>query len=364
MTSKPIIMNLLYILGPLTAFLITLLVIPILRKIAFRINMVDKPNLRKVHSAHIPLVGGIGIFIATTLALWLASPFEPGIFGLKNIYLAISLLLLMGVIDDFFDLRASMKLIIQLVLAHFVYSQGVKIESLHGIFGLYELAEWMQYGLTIMVIAGAVNAFNLMDGIDGLAAGLAMAGLTVFTFLALLTNQYLLVLIFVTYIGGLLAFLRYNLSKDQKVFMGDAGSLMIGFFLVISGIKLIQAAQSTANISLVILGVLAVLLVPVFDALRVFRRRLKSGKSPFSADKTHLHHLVLTTGLRHKASSLGIISLMIAIITIGFLSYHLAGLTIAFLVMLVLFSFATTILQFHNRLLLWKNKIKNMENAC
>jgi UDP-GlcNAc:undecaprenyl-phosphate/decaprenyl-phosphate GlcNAc-1-phosphate transferase len=356
-------MNSLHFIGPLAAFLITLLVIPVLRKIAFRINMVDKPNLRKVHTTPIPLVGGVGIFIATTMALGLALPFEFDILGFKNIYFAISILLMMGVIDDFFELRATMKLAIQLILAHFIYSQGIKIESFHGIFGLYEMAEWMQYGLTVVVIAGAVNAFNLMDGIDGLAAGLAIAGLTVFTFLAILTNQYLLVLIFVIYIGGLLAFLRFNLSKSQKVFMGDAGSLMIGFILVVSGIRLIQAAQSTSNISLVILGVLAVMLVPVFDALRVFRRRVKSGKSPFSADKTHLHHLVLTTGLRHKASSLGIVGLMTGILAIGFLSYHMVGLSVAFVAMLVLFSVTTSILQFHNRLMFWKNKIKSMEIA-
>lgn len=352
-----------HIIGPLAAILMTLLVIPVLRKIAFRINMVDKPNFRKVHTLPIPLIGGVGIFIATTLALGLTLPFDLDILGFKNIYLAMCILLMMGVIDDFYELRATMKLAIQLVLAHFIFSQGIKIESLHGIFGIYELADWMQYGLTVVVIAGAVNAFNLMDGIDGLAAGLAIAGFAVFTFLAVLTSQFLLALVFLTYIGGLMGFLRFNLSKSQKVFMGDAGSLMMGFILVVSGIRLIQAAQSTANVSLVILGVVAVMLIPVFDALRVFRKRLKSGKSPFNPDKTHLHHLVLTTGLRHKASSLGIVGLMTGIILIGFISYQLFGLTIAFVSMLFLFSFVTSLLQFHNRLMSWKSKIKKMEST-
>ncbi|WP_113922230.1 glycosyltransferase family 4 protein [Cognataquiflexum aquatile] len=355
-------MNSIHIIGPLAAFLMTLLVIPVLRKIAFRINMVDKPNFRKVHTLPIPLIGGVGIFIATTLALGLALPFDLDILGFKNIYLAMSILLMMGVIDDFFELRATMKLAIQLILAHFIFSQGIKIESLHGIFGIYELADWMQYGLTVVVIAGAVNAFNLMDGIDGLAAGLAIAGFAVFTVLAVLTNQFLLALVFLTYIGGLFGFLRFNLSKSQKVFIGDAGSLMMGFILVVSGIRLIQSAQNTANVSLVILGVVAVMLIPVFDALRVFRKRMKSGKSPFNPDKTHLHHLVLTTGLRHKASSLGIVGLMSGIILIGFISYQLVGLTVAFIAMLFLFSFVTSLLQFHNRLMSWKTKIKRMEN--
>jgi UDP-GlcNAc:undecaprenyl-phosphate GlcNAc-1-phosphate transferase len=356
-------MNVLYIISPITAFVLAMLLIPVLRKIAIKINLVDRPNQRKVHTNLVPLVGGVGVFMASTLALSLTLPFETAILAFKNTYVAAAILLLIGVLDDRFDLKASLKLAIQLLLAHFIYSQGIKIESLHGFGGLYELAPWIQYALTVIVIAGAINAFNLMDGIDGLAAGLAIAGFMVFSLLAIFNTQYWLALVFLTCIGALLAFLRFNLSKSQKIFMGDAGSLMLGFVLVVAGIRLLQTAQGTDRASLTALGVVAVLLVPVFDALRVFRRRMKSGKSPFSADKTHLHHLILSAGLKHKAATLGVVGLVAGIIAVGFICFQLEGITLAIASMLVVFFVAISALQFSNKINNWKNKIKWMENC-
>lgn len=356
-------MNIHYIISPVTAFLLTLLLIPVLRNVAVKIKLVDKPNQRKVHTNPVPLVGGIGIFIAGTLALGLALPFDADVWAFKNTYIAAAILLLMGVLDDRFDLSATLKLAIQLILAHFIYCQGIKIESLHGFLGLYELAPAMQYVLTVIVIAGAVNAFNLMDGIDGLAAGLAIAGFAVYAVLALRNGQPALALVALTCIGALLAFLRFNLSKSRKIFMGDAGSLTLGFVLVVIGIRLLQTAPGGTQAALTTLGVVAVLLVPVFDALRVFRRRMKSGKSPFSADKTHLHHLVLSTGLKHKTASLSIVGLIAGVIVIGYLCFQAKGLTIAVLAMLLVFFAITSVLRLHDNIGHWSARIKKMENA-
>jgi len=350
------------ILGLITTFLISYILIPIIRKMAIKINLVDKPNARKVHTNSVPLVGGIAIFISSSIALSLMLPFNMDFFSNMNIYFAVTTLLIVGVIDDKFDLRASLKLAIQLVLAHFIIIQGIKIESLQGLFGVYVMSDWMQYLLTLIVITGVVNAFNLMDGIDGLAAGLAILGFVIYTIIALLTNQYTLALIFISYIGGLLAFLKYNLSKNQKVFMGDAGSLIMGFILVVAGISMIQTAQNSSLISIVTLEVVSVLIIPVFDALRVFRKRIKSGKSPFSADKTHLHHLILSAGAKHKSATLSIIAIMALILIIGFVSYQLIGLTLSISLMLLLFYLITSMLQFHNHLNFWKNRIHKIEN--
>jgi UDP-GlcNAc:undecaprenyl-phosphate/decaprenyl-phosphate GlcNAc-1-phosphate transferase len=354
-------MNILFIISPVSAFLLATMLIPALREVAIKINLVDKPNLRKLHSRPVPLVGGLGIFVASSLALSLALPLEADVVVFKNAYIAAAILLLMGVVDDRFDLKASLKLAIQLLLAHYMYSQGIKIESLHGFWGVYALDPSMQYALTVVVIAGAVNAFNLMDGIDGLAAGLAIAGFVVFSLLAILNNQQGMALVFLTCIGALIAFLRFNLSKSQKIFMGDAGSLTLGFVLVVTGIKLLQTAQDTDRASLTTLGVVAVLLVPVFDALRVFRRRMKSGKSPFSADKTHLHHLVLSTGLKHRAASLSIVGLIAGVISFGYICFQVKGLTLAIVAMLLLFFAITSALQFNDKINDWKSRIKRME---
>jgi UDP-GlcNAc:undecaprenyl-phosphate/decaprenyl-phosphate GlcNAc-1-phosphate transferase len=356
-------MTTLYLLTPLAALIFAFLLIPVLRNLAFKIQLIDNPNYRKTHSNPVPLVGGIGIFIAAIMALGLAFPFEHEVFAFKNTLIAMAILLTMGMIDDRYDLSAGLKLAVQLILAHFIFVQGIKIESMHGLFGIYELSEWLQYALTILIIAGSINAFNLLDGIDGLAAGLAVLGFSIFAFLAFLVGQGLLALIFLTFTGALVGFLRFNFSKNKKVFMGDAGSLMIGFMLVVTGIQLVQFSQRTSYQAIVVLGVVAVMLVPVLDALRVFRKRIKSGKSPFTADRTHLHHLIMTSGLKPMKTTIGIISMIFTIIFLGVISYLIFGLSTAIVSMLLVFSVMTSILQFNSRLIEWRDKIKAMEKT-
>lgn len=355
-------MQVLYFICPITALLLTYILIPLIRKKAFHLLLVDNPNQRKVHHSSIPLVGGVSIFIATSLTLLLAMPFEYEILRFKNVFMATFILLLMGVIDDRFDLRASIKLAIQLIIAHFVFEQGVRIESLYGIMGVYDLAPWIQYVLTMAVIAGVVNAFNLMDGIDGLAAGMAILGFGSFSVLSFYSGEKIMTLIFLTIIGSLIAFLRFNLSKNRKTFMGDAGSIVLGFILVVSGISLIQSSQNSQNHTWITLVAVAVMFVPVMDALRVFRRRVKSGKSPFHADKTHLHHLVLSAGLPHKTATLAILVMITFLMVIAYLSFNFVGLTFSIISMLLVFYFVTSLLVFNNKLKQWKERIQAMEN--
>lgn len=356
-------MTSLFILTPLVALIFALLLIPVLRNVAFKIQLIDNPNFRKIHSAPVPLVGGIGIFIATIMALCLAFPFANEVSEFKNTLIAMAILLTMGIIDDRYDLSAVLRLAIQLILAHFIFIQGIKIESMHGLFGIYDLSDWQQYGLTVLIIAGSVNAFNLLDGIDGLAAGLAVLAFSIFALLAFLVGQEVTALVFLTFSGALIAFLKFNFSKTKKIFMGDAGSLMIGFMLVVSAIQLVQYSQVTFYQPIVILGVIAVMLVPVLDALRVFRKRIKSGKSPFTADRTHLHHLILSIGFKPLKTTIGIISMIFGIISVGVISFFFFGLTSAIVSMLLVFSLMTSLLQFHSRLLGWRDKIRVMERT-
>lgn len=354
-------MNFIYLISPILSFLVVLIITKPLIKLAVRVSLVDQPNYRKVHKTPIPLIGGLSIFIASSLALGLILPFKMEIFTGTSIYSSVVLLLIVGIIDDRYEVRAILKLAIQLALAHVVYSSGVKIESLYGFFGIYGISEWMQYAFTILIIAGVVNAFNLMDGIDGLAAGLAILGFSVFSILAYLTNQFELLLVFLTIIGALASFLIFNLSRKNKAFMGDAGSLIIGFILVVSGIKLLQEAQGTSTISVVAIGVIAVLIVPVLDALRVFRRRMKAGKSPFSSDKTHLHHLILFTGLSHKLATIGILLIVIIMLSLGYVGFNVVGINIAIILMLLVFTVITKFIKFFNHLNYWKHQINDME---
>ncbi len=350
------------IVTPLLALLLSLLLTPVARKIAISLGLVDKPNQRKVHQNHVPLVGGIVLFITTVLSLGIALPFQSKSFNLINIFLAGFVMLVMGVLDDRFDIRASLKLAIQLVIAHFIFMQGIRIENLNGLFGVYELQEWIQYILTIVVITGVVNAFNLMDGIDGLAAGLSIVGFSVFTVLSFMLDMPNLSLVFLTFVGGLISFLYFNLSKKRKIFMGDAGSLVIGLILVASSIKMLQAAATTPKFNVTLTLVFLVMAVPVFDALRVFRKRIKAGKSPFEADRTHLHHLILSSGLKHAQASLLITLFIVTLLVMGYFFFYLTGVLFAISICLTAFFFSTYLLQTLSDMNTWKQRIKEMED--
>ncbi len=351
----------LYFITPLIAFLLSMVLIPVFRKLAFRISLVDLPNHRKKHNESVPLIGGISVFLSVNLAMLFSLAFDVSLKTLEPVFIMALVMLVMGVIDDRKDLRASIKLAVQLLLAHWIFSSGIRIETIHGIFGLGELTPWMQYLLTIIVIAGVVNAFNLMDGVDGLAAGLAIIGFAIYAVISTFTGQYQLTLTFLTFIGALIGFLRFNFSKKRKIFMGDAGSLVIGFVLVVGGIQLMQGAVGNARELLLVLGVVGVLLVPVMDAIRVFYLRMLAGKSPFKADRNHLHHLVLALGVKHKLAAIIIIGLSLLLIVFGVLTYHIVGLTFALVVMLLVFYTVTSFLQFNKKIKTWKKRIKQME---
>jgi len=343
-------MNTIYIIAPFAAFLLTFLLVPVIRKIAISIGLVDKPNYRKIHNQPIPLIGGITIFISTCLVLALSLSFDKDILAYKNIFICTAILILVGVIDDRFDIRASLKLAIQLILAHFVFMQGIKIESMYGLFGIYEMTPWLQYTFTIIIIAGVVNAFNLMDGVDGLAAGLAIIGLIGFTLLAFLTGRWTMVLVFSSIIGSLVAFLRYNLSKTEKIFMGDAGSLSLGFVLVTSGIILLQSAHDSPHHNGIFIGVIATLILPVLDAIRVFRGRMKAGYSPFKADRTHLHHLILATGLKHQSATVAILIVAVVMIALALVGSQFVGITLSIAAVMMIYYVITAFLGFNNKI--------------
>ncbi|GAA5038668.1 undecaprenyl-phosphate alpha-N-acetylglucosaminyl 1-phosphate transferase [Marivirga lumbricoides] len=348
----------------LFALVITLVLTPILRKMAIAVQLVDKPNQRKVHQNAVPLVGGIVIFIATVTVSFIANSNWSDLNFLKMLMLGALVLLVVGVIDDKMNIRASFKLLIQLLLAHYVFVNGVGITSFYGILGIYELPIFLQYSLTLIVITGCINAFNLMDGIDGLAAGLAIVALGLFAYLAFKLGNSFLLLMYLSLIGSLVGFLRFNLSKKQKVFMGDAGSLFIGFILVVSGIFMIQMAeQTTQQLPLTLSIVIGVLALPVIDSLRVYRRRIKTGYSPFKADKSHLHHLVLLLGIPHKYSSLLIVGVSLVIIVLNILFGNYFGITYSLLIVLLFFILLTTVLRINQDVKTWREKIRKLEEG-
>lgn len=350
------------LLSPIIALVFVLAITPILRQLAFKLNFTDKPNFRKSHVTPVPLIGGFVVFLGITLALFLTTKYTADFKEIIPIIIGSLVLLIMGLIDDKVNLKAIYKLIVQLALAYYVYLSGIKINSLFGIFWIDELPEIVKLILTVLVIAGTVNAFNLSDGIDGLAGGLAIIGFSAFSIIAYILNNYVLVLLFLTIVGALAGFLHYNLSKKRKIFMGDAGSLFLGFILVVSGIMLIQSSTSTTHVSKTFSTVVGVLILPVIDSIRVYRRRIKKGNSPFKADKTHLHHLLLNLKLEHKKATLIIVFTALGLLGLSIVTGIFISYTANILILLVIFAIVTRILSLNDEINEWRDKIKDLEN--
>lgn len=351
-----------YFAIPLLSFVLTLILVPPLKKLAIRMQLVDQPNWRKVHTNPIPLIGGLTVFLSAGLAMSLSFDLYQNFVENYALLLGSMILLLVGIVDDKMDVSATLKLIVQIALAFFVVNSGVKIESLYGILGIYELATPVQIILTMVVIVGTVNAFNLMDGIDGLAAGLAILCLSVYSMIAFSISQYFLLSLYVALIGALIGFLRFNLSSSRKIFMGDAGSLALGFIIVVSGIMLIQNSGNLPTQSLALTVVIGALILPVADSLRVYRTRIKMGYSPFRPDKQHFHHLFIQLGIQHKRATFFILLSAVAFLAFSFLSGVYLDVTAVLVGLIAIYVSICAVLILTNQLHEWKNKIKKMEN--
>lgn len=293
------------ILAYLLAFIVCLILTPVLIRISKKKGLLDVPNHRASHVAPTPTLGGLPIFAGLLSVLF----FCLGFGGCSPIYFLLGgllVLIITGVVDDVINLSASIRIIIQFALAIGIASQGIRFTSLHGILGIYELPLIIQYLITVFFITGITNAFNLIDGIDGLAGGLGFINMIVLGVVFILINQRINIIICFAMAGSLLAFLFFNFNK-ARIFMGDTGSLILGFLTAYLCIQLtIDSGDSlgfmTGAQKLTV--VFGVVLVPFYDMVRVAIQRVIKKKSPFSADKTHIHHLLTKTGLNHMRASL------------------------------------------------------------
>ena len=345
----------------LLAYILSVFLIPAFKQLAFKINLVDQPGHRKVHQAPVPLVGGISVALSVALSLLISPDVLSAVSKYSTLIATSTLLLLTGVLDDKYDIKAKYKLFIQLACSFAI--SGTRITSLYGVFGIYEIPLAMQYLLTIIVITGVVNSFNLMDGIDGLAGGLSLVGFMIMAILSFIFSDYTAVIIYTAFMGALIGFLKFNLTA-KKIFMGDAGSLLLGFVLVVGGIQLLEYSQHQVkmNQSLVLFLIVGFFCIPVLDSLRVYLVRIKKGSSPFKADRSHLHHLFLLTGLSHKKISLLINSMVVLLLVASGLMCYYFSVTFILAVIILGFYLATKILSLNKDLSEWKTRIRKIEN--
>ncbi|MFK8039139.1 MAG: glycosyltransferase family 4 protein [Crocinitomicaceae bacterium] len=299
-----------YVLAFTTAFLVVIFATPSLIKVAKLKHLVDEPSEdRKLHNRSIPTIGGVIIFSAFMFACFLWFPDYEGIEKYLGpfLYLMGSLVLLffVGVKDDIIGMSPSKKLIAHFVVGFILVLMGnLKIESFHGIFGLeVTLPDYAQFLISMFVYIVIVNAINLIDGVDGLAAGIGfIIALTYGIWFCYSPAPHWAVVSF-SLAGALFGFLVFNFNP-ARIFMGDSGSLTIGAIVFVLTTQVIESDTNFlispfTDISTPVLAI-AVLIYPLLDTLRVFILRIIAGKSPFEADRIHLHHKLQDRGFGHK----------------------------------------------------------------
>ncbi|KMQ65885.1 UDP-N-acetylmuramyl pentapeptide phosphotransferase [Chryseobacterium sp. FH2] len=319
-------------LGFIFSFLISFFSVPTIIKISRRKNLMDEPGVRSSHLRKIPNLGGIAVFYSIGIC---ASIFAYELFELyKFLFASMIILLYIGVMDDIVVMRAYKKLVAQIIVsALIVIGSDIRIRSLFGIFGIFELGYFVSILFSIITFIILINAFNLIDGIDGLAGGYSIICSALFgiSYYRLGEYNYPLVVLSVVIIGAVLAFLYYNLSnyRTNKIFMGDTGSMLLGFLLAFTSICFIdifidKSLPGVPKYHLQSAPVIAVaiLILPIVDTLNVIFVRLYNRKSPFDADKNHIHHKLLKLDLTHRRSSFYIILYYLFIVAIAYCFRH------------------------------------------
>ncbi len=290
----------------ITSFLLTFLAVPSIITVAQKRKLTDQPNERSSHSVEIPSLGGIAIFAGMIFSLVLWTPFY--IFGdLQYILCSCILVFLIGIRDDLLPLSADKKLLGQIFAAGLlVVKSDIKLTSLYGVMGIYDIPDWVAIPLSLFVIIVIINSFNLIDGINGLAGFIGLLISTYFGVWFFLVDSYALAILSFSLAGALIGFLRYNLTP-AKIFMGDTGSLLTGLVASILAIKFIEYNKvhelSPFHIRSAPAVAFGVLILPLFDTLRVFMVRILRGRSPFVADRTHLHHYMIEAGFTHMQAT-------------------------------------------------------------
>ncbi len=327
----------LLILVFITSFVVVLYSTPALIKVAILKNLIDLPSEeRKIHKRAIPTIGGIIIYAATlfSFSLWynIEELHEYSLIyeSVKEfqILIATSLVLFfVGVKDDIIGTAPVKKLFAHVVVGLILILMGsIKITGLHGVFGIEQIPDWGSIFLSLFTYIVVVNAMNLIDGVDGLAAGVGFLAATFFGTWFVFANEYTLASLSFALAGSLLGFLVFNFSP-AKIFMGDSGSLIIGMFIYVLSAELIEYPADRldsfwVNVSNPVFAI-AALIYPLTDTLRVFIIRAIKGQSPFSADRNHLHHRLIDCGYSHAKTAIIIYLFTLFTVGVSLLSYYI-----------------------------------------
>jgi UDP-GlcNAc:undecaprenyl-phosphate GlcNAc-1-phosphate transferase len=286
------------VLAAIAAFITVIAITPIVIKLAIKIGATDQPNARKVHQKIMPRLGGLAIFIGVVVGY-----FTAGLYNEKMtaISLGAILIVVIGILDDKFELSAKVKLGGQLIVAGLIVGSGLTIDILSIPYvGTYELGIW-GIPITIFWIVAITNAINLIDGLDGLSAGISAISIATIAFMAGSADKVLILTISLILLGSIIGFLFYNFHP-AKIFMGDTGALFLGYSISI--LSLLGLYKSVTLFSFLVPVI--ILGVPVFDTTFAIIRRVVNRRPISSPDKSHLHHRLLDLGLSHRRTVLSI----------------------------------------------------------
>ena len=308
------------------AFFGTLWIHPKILKIAILKNIVDNPDARKLQRNPVPVLGGLAVFFGIVVGICSSQ----AMFSAPSVFMLITTMLIMlyvGTIDDVIGLTPKLRFIIEIfVVLWLIYVNDTSIDNMWGMFGITKMPEWVAVPLTVFAAVGIINAINLIDGVNGLSSGFCFMASTLFAIMFYASRNTTMTIIAVTAASAIVPFFLHNVFGNKtKMFIGDGGTLMIGVMMSIFVVSTLCTGTEATKFATKGMGLIpftiAVLVVPVFDTLRVMFTRIIRGRSPFSPDKTHLHHMFIDLGFSHVGTTISILSLNFMVVVLWYISY-------------------------------------------
>lgn len=282
-------------------------------------NLMDNPNERSSHKEKTPTLGGISFFVSIVFTLMVFRPFDIDQVGI-NILSGVGVLFFVGLKDDLVGVKPSTKIIGQIIATLMLFfSTDLKITTLDGFLNITDIPYWTSVFISCAIVMAIVNSYNLIDGINGSASMVGMVIFSAFAYVFYDAEMYYYFLLSILCIGFLLAFLRYNLSNKNRVFMGDTGSMIVGFVLAVLAIKFF--ALDTTSLESAVINptnkvwvLLSIIFIPFFDTTRVFTSRIIRHGKPFKADRSHIHHVFIDyLKLSHAKASILLASINLSV---------------------------------------------------
>lgn len=305
------------------SFMLTFMAIPKIIRVAYRKQLMDIPGNRSSHTRKVPRLGGVAIYFAVAITSGIFSP--EMIYKIHYFSAALVLLFFIGLMDDLLIVAPRKKLVAQIISAlMIVVGSDVRIESFFGLFGIFELPYLLSVLFTMFVIVLLINSYNLIDGIDGLAGSVGILISLCFVFIFFRLFDYSTGLLAISLLGALLAFLYWNFSSTYKIFMGDTGSMVVGYLIAFMAIKFINlSSMPWVMIKSGPVVAMAILIIPLIDTLSVIIIRLMQKKSPFAADRNHIHHRVMRLGFNHMQTTMIICTANLILILFAYSIRHM-----------------------------------------